>query len=539
MGRVNRGQSSRALRPSSGLGLRDALRSLLVLFWLGLCFALYASRAPSPDQWFLDYTGWMITTGAVPYQTFLDGTWPMGHWLHALATTLFGTGVSSWRCFDFLVLVVCSLFGADLTRRLWGRAAAGWMLCLYPALYIANSGWFAGQRDLVAANLVLITLWAYWRGLSSTQARWQILTGLAIAISGLVKPTFLALGGSLALHAALGAACGRWRLRDAVTHIGVAGGAALAGLAIGFAALISGGTTIESFVEMGVRSVGLRFGNEVVGANAAIIGLGQEFARSWHWIGAGALAGLVWRIRREGIVENLLFPAALLAGCVSYFAQGQALYYTIGPIWSATIPILCSGLGLATERWRSTSGWRRAAFSLLLLVVIGGTAKKLVRTYRPTFEWWSGWISAEQFYDTSSVGDGITTTEAMALASELRAGLAEGEPVLVWGRANAINVLAERPQPTRFHHYVHLTRPYLPEELAERWSRWFREDLERNKPLFCLVNHSYVEGLTEPRPQAAVFLADYLDRYYVPVRRVGDSTLHERKPLLEIQGGSG
>ncbi|MEX2204926.1 MAG: glycosyltransferase family 39 protein [Myxococcota bacterium] len=516
----------------------DLLLLLAALPWIAFCGLLYASYPPSPDQWFLDYTGWMITRGAVPYRDFLDGVWPMGHWLHALSTLLFGTGLSAWRCFDFLFLVVCTAFGADLARRLWGRAAGAWMLVLYPALYIVNSAWFEGERDLVAANAGWIVLWAYFRGLSEGKPAWQILTGLAIAFSALIKPTFLGLGPALALHAGLGVICGSWRLRDALAQIGLAGGSAAAGLALGFAGLALGGSPVDSFLELGVRSVGLRFGNDVLPVGDAVVRLGRAYAIAWHWIGAGALASLAWRLRRGALVENLLLPAALLAGCASYFAQGQALYYTLGPVWATTIAILCSGLGLATERWRVTSGWRRSVLSLLLLVAIGGTAKKLWTIHGDTVRWWTGEIGTQAYRSASTVGDEITTAEALALAGELRAQLPEGETVLVWGRANAINVLAERPQPTRFHHYVHLTRSYLPQDLAERWGRWFEEDLERSRPRFCLVNHRFLEGLPEPRPAAALFLADYLDRNYLVVRRIGESTLHERRPAPVGRGGS-
>lgn len=508
---------------------RGLIFSLVAVAWLALCATLYAAYPPSPDQWFLDYTGWMVANGAVPYRTFLDGVWPMGHWLHALSTLLFGTGLSAWRYFDFGFLVVCTMFGADLARRLWGRASGAWFLFLYPPLYIVNSTWFEGERDLVAANAGLIVLWTWLRGVSVAQPRWQIATGLAIAFAALIKPTFLALGLALAAHAALGVSLRRLRPHAALAHVAMAGAATGVGLGLGFAALVAGGSSLDSFFDLGVRSVGSRFGNDVVSVGEAISELARAYLLSWHWIGAGALASLFWRLRRGDAFENLLLPLAWLAGAASYFAQGQALYYTLGPVWSATIPILCSGLGLATEEWRVTSGWRRALLSLLLGVAVAGTAKKLWTIHGDTLRMWAGAVSLAELQAASTVGDEISTADALALAAELRARVPVGETVLVWGRANAINVLAERPQATRFHHYVHLLRPYLPRDLAERWSLWFEEDLERSRPRYCLVNHRFVEGLPEPRPRAARFLAEYLERDYVALRRIGESTLYERK----------
>jgi len=509
-----------------------ALQASAAASVLVLCGLLYSSLPPSPDQWLLDYTGWMITRGAVPYVTFVDGNWPAGHWLHALSVWLFGTTLYAWRIFDFLLMTGCAIAGAHLVRLLWGRAAGLWMLFLYPCLYIVNGPWFAGERDLAAANVQLIVLGAYWQGITTRRLRWQIVAGLGVAFCGLIKPTFLLLGGVLVLHAAIGAVCGRWSVRDAVAHVATAGAASLAGLALGFGALALQGASLESFFDAAVRSVTVRYGNDVSGISESVRHLVEAYRVSWHWIGAGGAASLAFHLRvggRKDLPINILFPVVWAAGAASYFAQGQALYYTLGPMWAATVPILCGGLGAATDGIHTSRGWRRAALILCLALTVGLTGKKLLGAYEGSLRWWSGQLTDEEYYARWLVGDGIDVATALALSAELSQRVDPGSTILVWGRANAINVLAQRPQPTRFHHFVTVARSYLPVDIAERWNRWFEEDLEKNKPSYCLVNPEFLEGASEPRPRATLFLEGYLRDNYTPIRKVGPSTLYERR----------
>ena len=112
---------------------------------------------------------------------------------------------------------------------------------------------------------------------------------------------------------------------------------------------------------------------------------------------------------------------------------------------------------------------------------------------------------------------------------ELRQLVPEDGSVLVWGRANAINYLAGRVQPTRFHHNVVLIQPGIPPRLGERWNRWFRDDLERAHPEFCVVNLTELTNDLGVGPPAAVFLEKYLEQYYDSVRKIGRSMLYRHK----------
>jgi hypothetical protein len=428
-------------------------------------------------------------------------------------------------------MIVCTGFAADLMRRMWGRAAALWMICLYPALYITLGQWFSGQRDVLAGNLSFVAVWFYWRGFNRREPAWQLGTGSIIALAVLVKPTCAFLGMALAGHAALGVLLGDYRWRDAFGQIGVAGVSAIASVGLGFLLLVSQGTSLAMFWEMGVENIILRFDEDKVTFGSMLSRAVWWIKLAWHWITLLAIGSLVGRLRidgRAGRWANCLFPIVWLAAVASYFAQYSGLIYTLGMIFSATIPILCSGLGALTERLAHLGGWKRWAAVLTMLLAVGGTAKKCWSLFPSSAAYLFGEASAEQHYSRFTAGDGMTAWEAMTLADDLRERIPEGQTILVWGRAHAISFLSGRAQPTRFHFNKVLIRTGVPPSLVDHWNAWFREELEENEPLACVVFLRELDELPPPLPESAVFLRQFLDRRYQPYRMVGESMVYLR-----------
>jgi hypothetical protein len=492
---------------------------------------LYATLPPSPDQWFLGYTGWRLTQGAIPYHGFADGNWPACHWLHALSVLLFGNTPYTWRVFDFGLMLVSTLFASRTASSLWSARAASWLLVLYPALYVVLGRWFAGERDIVGAHFLLVALWFYWSGLSRRRPVFQIGTGALIALSVLVKPTFSLFGLFLALHCLFAVSTRMCTLQERLLHVVVAGVSSFAGIAAGFAFLLLEGTSPAMFWDLAVQSIVIRYGNDAASPSQFLRTFLQYFVGSWHWISAGAAAGLAANLLRRGpdwAARNLLFPALWVTGIVSYVLQAQGLGYTLGVSYAATVPILCSGLGLISFRHRPLRGWRTVLLAALAAVPVLGTAKKWSSEFRSSARWLTGRITAEAHYAAFGAGDGISTAEAMTLAAELKRTIPPGGTILVWGRANVVNFLARRPQPTRFHHNAVIMRSYLPARLSRRWNAWFREEVEENAPQACLVNEGELQG-PSPLPESVTFLKDYLAKHYVRVRGVGESGLYLRR----------
>ncbi len=166
-----------------------------------------------------------------------------------------------------------------------------------------------------------------------------------------------------------------------------------------------------------------------------------------------------------------------------------------------------------------------------MLLAIGGTAKKWYTQHGDTVRMYAGSMSRAEFDAGHSVGDGIDVASALELSAELQSVVPLGGTVLVWGRANAINVLSRRPQPTRFFHNVMLYDAGRPEDLGQRFDRWFKEDLESSRPEYCLVNREEFAYYGDPWPPSVSFLDAFLSDNYDAVRTVGESVLYRRKDL--------
>lgn len=491
---------------------------------------LYATLAPSPDQWFLGYTGWRLTRGAVPYAGFADGNWPAAHWLHALSVALLGTTPYTWRIFDFALMLACVAFAAATVRALWGLRAARWMLGLYPALYVVLGRWFAGERDVVGAHLLFVALWFYWRGLTRGRAAWQLGTGALLGIAALVKPTFAVFGPLLAVHALLAVRRDLAPLGARAAHVVVVAAASAATLAAGFLALVLEGSDLREFWRLAVESVVVRFGNDTVSAAGTWHVFWRNVLVSWHWITVGAAVSLLVQLRRRepaSAARNLLFPVLWVTGLATYLLQGQSLGYTLGVLYAATVPILCSGLGLVVFG-PGTSRPRAAVLAVVVAIPVLGTAKKWSAEFPSSLAWLAGRRTAAAHYATFGAGDGLTAADAIALGEELRRVVPPDGTVLVWGRANAVNFLAQRAQPTRFHHNVTIMRRYLPPRLAAPWNAWFEQEVTARAPAACLVNESELDD-TPPAPGSVTFLKRYLAEHYRRVRTVGESGLYLRR----------
>ena len=188
----------------------------------------------------------------------------------------------------------------------------------------------------------------------------------------------------------------------------MAGGASFAGLLAGFGILRLEGTDLGTFWDLAVRSVVVRYGSDSATPATFLRMFVQNFVGSWHWITLGAVVGLGVNLLRgpqDRAARNLLFPTLWATGLVTYILQAQALGYTLGPLYAATIPILCSGLGLL--QLPPASSRRRAALVLALAAVpILGTAKKWSTEFRSSAAWLSGRIGAEAHYASFAPGTG-------------------------------------------------------------------------------------------------------------------------------------
>jgi hypothetical protein len=498
------------------------------LLFLAAMGALYSTLPPSPDQFEVDYLGWRLLHGARPYVDFIDPNWPGIFWLHSLSTLLFGNTMYAWRVMDYVLMLTGVLFLADWLRRTCSVQAAVWTLFLYPALYITTGSWFAGQRDILLLHLGFVSFWLDHLAWSRRRPAWQFGTGAVIALATLVKPTAVLIGVALALANSW---TRRLRFREAVMHL-LAGilGAALA-LFAALLLLMLQGSTLSAFWAAAVEFNRPEYRLESATAAHLLGVLWKAYAVSWHWIGVGALLTLIWLLRgtrsetsrREGAEAPVLLPLIWAAGFASFVVQGQGFWYHLGVCYAATIPLLCIGLGALSEHLRSAGPYSaRVVAAAVCLVPILGTAKKLAGTYLSVAALTVGQGTWEGHLARFSGGDGMNMQQVVSLSTKLRAIVPTGEPVLVWGTASAINFLAERPQPTRFYYFPVLVAASPTFPRAALWQEWFREDLEREPPLVCVVSKQAIGPEPKRTMDSILYLKEYLAAGYNWVERIGE-----------------
>ncbi len=507
--------------------------AFVLLFW-ALCLALYATIPPSPDQSFFDYTGWMLIHGSKPYTDFIDQNWPGPYWLHAISTALFGANIHSWRIFDFLLTAVVLLFFARFVRTLYGKEAWFWVLVLYPALYIVGGTWFSGQKDIVGAHLLLLSIIFHWKAWENNKITYQAGTGLTLGLAMILKPTLGVAGILLAVHGLLLAR----NLWEAVSHATLTAISAIMTIILSFCIIIAQGTSPRSLWEAAFLFTLKSYSGDSPGMGE-VIRKGFEYASAcWHWIIAGAAASLAWMFISGGkkrLAKSLLLPVLALAGLGSFLAQGKGFGYHLGPFFVATVLMVCVGMGALTKK---AFPLRMNPFALasfgLLLVPLAGTGIKWHKTLGNSFRYLVGSVSQDKYYSDYHIGDGIKASEALELCSRLRRTIPGNGTFLVWGRAEAVNYLSQIPQPTRFHHNIMLIeagKEFVP---REKWLDWFEEDLKRNNPGGCLVNREELWELKQGNSRATEFLKDYLDDRYVFVKRIGKSNLYMRRDLYPV-----
>lgn len=512
---------------SGAFGARCERALLVVALASGAVFAgLYVFLPPSIDQWQLDYTGWCVTRGEAPYTDIRDGNWPAAHWLHALSVAIQGPTFGGWRRFDLFLLLPTLWSGATVATRIGGRLAGAWWLLLYPALYTTLGYWVAGQRDIIAGHFCLVSIAAAWPAIEGRRWPWALVSGFALSLAALVKPTF-ALAAVLVAGVALASIrTGRLRARAAVEGLAIVAAFSVSALIAAAGVLWLQGSTIEAFWLHAIEAILARTPTEAMPAAPEQPPFARAFT-SWHWIGTGALLATVAVLRdrdRSARSAVALVWALIGVGLVSHAAQGGRFFYYLGPVFTGLALLLCGGLGRIFAL-AARPGPTRLLAGLAIGVVALGTTFKAWTAYGELWPVLVGQVERAEWERRFDAGDGLSAADARVLAAEIAPWVPPGEALLVWGRANVLNLLVARPQPTGFYHPPHVERDDLPRPILDAWEREIWTDLERTPPAVAVV----ADPVGQPRSALQHALEARLARDYDVVRRMGRATVRRRR----------
>lgn len=421
---------------------------LVVMFVLG---SLYLTLKVSPDQALFDYIAWSHLQGDSYYVGVAEQNWPGKMLLHELGIRLFGVHFWTFRAIDYALMLVLTIGAAALLRQSGYRSAANVFLFLYPALYVSSGTWMAGQRDIVAAGILLSAAATVCTQVSRQRIFLALAAGALVAIAVLVRPTFLSFFAGLLLLVWVrmpgeesADLLQKWRI-----CLGL-----VCGFAIPILMVLLGGVAIGALDDFYQQTYLFNLqAYQVPEPRSRLVW--QAFvvvAGSWHWISLLAVVGISLWVADAGPWRPLVLAVGVLATVlVSYFVQNKGFEYHLGGL----LPILVLLVAVAIDRLaflrRSTKDqWFRRLWSGLffvaLLLSVGGVVKKISNYQQGLTDLVEGKLQPRN-QPVKDIADWEQINQAVQL---IRDESNSQDFVLQWGRYFHIPFLAERRSTLRF-----------------------------------------------------------------------------------------
>jgi hypothetical protein len=475
--------------PSSPWG-KEAGPALIALWavFTAVLSAWYLRLPPSPDHVTYDYIGWMLSEGAVLYRDVADGNWPGQMFIHALSVGLFGNEIWAYRAFELVVILPagCAILFSFL-RRYGDRVAAWAVVPVYQVMYATAGLWISGQREIVAAPLLVAAAYCLLRRMEGAGRTHLVLQGLCLAGAGLIRPTLLVMAPLLALaDLLLLRKTGRGLRRIFEDHIAVAL-STLAPLAL-IAAISAPTGALRGWYEATVA-----FNLEVYSQSTTPRQIAERLLpwilRCWQWYLVVALLGAVsyWRRDLRALAAvGMILPATI----ASVLVQGKGFEYHLGALYPLLAILVATALGAS---WRLLTGEsRRPLRTATALFLIAGSAAGLARNMwgvlAPQRELYLGRITAQEMYRRYEGGAvGLTVEDLLELSDYVERTTAPDSTVLFWGRPSHVNYWAKRHSPSFAAGFALLSEPGQDFSLFARWRARLEETMTSRPPALLLL----------------------------------------------------
>ena len=291
---------------------------------LPVIFFLLRSLEPSPDHSIFDYIAWLASQGLLPYKNSFEVNWPGNILIHITAQQIFGDDSAASRSFDFFIMQSSAIAGAIMLWRNGMKVGASCFLALYPPLYITAGIWMVGQRDIVAAELLLISILF----LANPRRRFigLMAAGFVSAYAFTIRPTYLSFLFGIVLLELFWPADGSIGNRR-----GRSAGAILTGAALLILALVSIGLATDTLVPWYDQTVCYAmscYGSQPPPQSMTMVPV-ELITKSWPWITAFAAGGIVlWALRNDVRNYPLILCLGAVATCVlSFIVQQKGFGY--------------------------------------------------------------------------------------------------------------------------------------------------------------------------------------------------------------------
>lgn len=520
----------------------------LVAAWILYSFALGALHLvtpPNPDSSIFDYMSWRSLEGDRLYVDVTEQNWPGAVWVHMLSTVMSGNSLWSFRLLDYLLLLAACLALFQL-----GRFSGFTWTCvvappLYQMMYVTSTPWLTGQRDAIAAHILLVTCAVYVSLRGAWRPWWMVLLGSVWALVVMIRPTYL-LFPALIL---LGELFVVLRRDDAVRRRKLIFGACAAATAFLGVLLALAVVGMNTGGLRGWYEAAILYNLNTYSGSASVAQVLQTLMGTvamWHWYFAFAIIGTVIWYTKGNRTALLLMLGLGITCMVSFLVQGKAFGYHLAPL----LPILAL-FSAQTIAWavevvsRHRRQWIWLGIALVLLATaLAGSARKL-RAIAPQAAYVTGKIDRHTYLAASEFRfEGVSMADALAVATYIESRTDAAHTVLVWNRGVLINFLAKRPLPVPFATVGALLQLRDEDGPMGNWVGQLRRVLACSPPKYIVVGDEWqlADSLTESvhfdqAPQADQLVAAALKLHYQAEIEIGGARLWrlEKSPELSCR----
>jgi len=482
---------------------------------------LYLRVPPCPDHVVYDYIGWIIGQGGAPYVDAADQNWPGQMFIHALSVLLFGSEIWSYRAFELVVILPASCAILFIFLRRYDDILAAWLVVpLYQTMYLTSGFWMSGQRDIVAAPLLVAASYCLLRRASGAGRRYLILQGLCLAGATLIRPTLLLMAPLLTLADLLMAGKSHRTLRTILgDHTVVCVSILLPISAIVVAAIPSG--ALRAWYD-----VTIVFNLEVYSHSKTpweiVRALLPPVLRSWHWFILWGVVGAVRYGRKNPrvlITSGMILPVAAL----SVLVQGKGLLYHLG-VLLPLIGLLIAGVVASAARYLASENRRLLPAGLAIILVgvpVAGLAHKVSSVLALQRRQYLGQITRAQMYGSYTAGvEGLSVQDVLAVSEYVQNTTDPNDSILVWGRPCHVYCWAGRRSATFAAGFAILYEPGPDFSLFSRWRGRLEATMTSTPPaLLMLIKNKKTgryRGFPEPGhsgPKIADVIREHLPEY--------------------------
>src|SRR5260221_3737498 len=322
-------------------------------------------------------------------------------------------------------------------------------------MYVNSGIWFAGQRDIIAANFLFVAA-AIFSYAVRKQRLWLLFIAGAIAgYATLIRPTYLTdlsiLVAILFLVPWIGKTPTKHTFKDCwYSTVWLLSGASFTVIVALLWGLTSG--NLRDWYDQAVLfNLYLSFQGRSISYIQAVSRF-SEYLFSWHWYLAFAALGLISWIRRNGLSVELLASIGItVTGIIPAIVQKAGFGYHWGAVFPLLALLTASWLGTVLNYFLKRPTHYVAIISLLFFwgVALLGLAKKTAAFLPEVDALISHGNDKDRILKTTDES-GIVPYDISESAKFIESNTKPNDFVLVWGRHTHILYLAQRRSTTHF-----------------------------------------------------------------------------------------